>query len=47
MSDDQSEWLKATAHRVSRTVDAPEVIFEAVRRAEMDSKHAALDDLMQ
>jgi hypothetical protein len=46
MSDDFHEWIRAAARRVSRTADAPDVVVDAVRRAEMDPEHAALDDLM-
>ena len=31
----------------ARTVDASAVVVDAVRRAEMDSEHAALDDLLK
>ena len=46
MSADHYDWLVASARRTSRTADAPEVVVDAVRRAEMDPEHAALDDLM-
>ena len=47
MSADHYDWLVAAARRTSRTADAPEVVVDAVRRAEMDPEHAALDDLMK
>jgi prevent-host-death family protein len=47
MSADHYDWLLAAARRVSRTVDAPDVIVEAIRRAEMDPEHAHLDELMK
>jgi prevent-host-death family protein len=37
MSADHYDWL----------VDAPSVVVDAVRRAEMDPEHAALDDLLK
>ena len=47
MSADHYDWLVAAARRSSRTTDAPEVVVDALRRAEMDPQHAALDDLMK
>ena len=40
-------WLEAAARRAARTAEAPDVVVDAVRRAEMDPEHAALDDLME
>jgi hypothetical protein len=40
------EWRLAAARRAARTEDASDVVFEAVRRAEMDAEHAALDELL-
>ena len=47
MSADHHDWLIAAARRTGRTVEAPDVVVDAVRRAEMDPEHAALDDLMK
>ena len=47
MSADHYDWLVAAARRTSRTWEAPGVVVDAVRRAEMDPDHAALDDLMK
>jgi len=47
MSADHYDWLVAAARRIHRTVDAPPVVIDAVRRAEMDAEHAHLDDLMK
>ncbi len=47
MSADHYDWLVAAARRTSRTTEAQDVVVEAVRRAEMDPEHAALDDLMK
>lgn len=47
MSADHYDWLVAAAKRVSRTADAPDVVVDAVRRADMDPQHADLDNLMK
>src|SRR3546814_18310090 len=47
MSADHYDWLVAAACHTSRTTEAPDVVVDAVRRAEMDPEHAALDDLMK
>jgi prevent-host-death family protein len=47
MSADHYDWLKATAQRAHRTVDAADVVINSVERAEMDPEHAALDDLLK
>lgn len=47
MSADHYDWLLATARRAFRTVDAPDIVRDAVRRAEMDPSHADLDALMR
>lgn len=46
MSADHYDWLMAAARRTFRTADAPAVVVNAVRQAEMDPEHAHLDDLM-
>jgi len=46
MSAEHYDWLKAAAKRAHRTEDASAVVLDAVERAEMDPKHAGLDDLM-
>ena len=45
MSAEHYDWLTAAAKRAYRTVDATEVVIDAVERAEMDPEHAALDEL--
>jgi prevent-host-death family protein len=47
MSADHYDWLIAATRRTHRTADAASVVVDAVRRAEMDPEHAALDDLMK
>jgi prevent-host-death family protein len=47
MSADHYDWLIAAARRTHRTAEASSVVANAVRRAEMDSEHAALDDLLK
>jgi prevent-host-death family protein len=47
MSAEQYDWLTAAAKRTYRTSDATSVIIDAVERAEMDSEHAQLDDLLK
>jgi hypothetical protein len=46
MSAKHRDWLAAAARRTAKTVDAPDVVIDAVRRAEMDREHATLDELM-
>lgn len=47
MSAEHYDWLVAAARRTARTVDASEVVLDAVRRAVMDPEHAHLDQLME
>jgi len=47
MSADHYDWLMAAARRTHRTPDSASVVVDAVRRAEMDPEHAALDDLLK
>jgi prevent-host-death family protein len=47
MSAEHYDWLVAAARRVGRTADAPAIVTEAVRRAEMNPRHAHLDKLMK
>jgi len=47
MSADRYDWLMAAARRTSPTKDAPEIVLDAVRVAEMDPRHAHLDGLMK
>jgi prevent-host-death family protein len=47
MSADHYDWLVAAARRSHRTADAPDVVLDAVRRAEMDPEHAPLDELLK
>jgi prevent-host-death family protein len=44
MSADHYDWLVAAAKRTHRTSETPDVVFEAITRAEMDPTHAALDE---
>ena len=46
MSADHYDWLLAAVRRTAPTEQAAPVVVEAVRRAEMDFEHTALDDLM-
>jgi prevent-host-death family protein len=47
MSAEHYDWLTAAARRTYRTVDATQVVIDAVERAEMDPEHAALDELLK
>jgi len=47
MSAEHYDWLLATARRTTRTEDASDAVIDAVRYAEMDAEHAALDELMK
>jgi prevent-host-death family protein len=47
MSAEHYDWLVAVARRSARTTEAAPVVIDAVRRAEMDAEHAALDDLLK
>lgn len=47
MSAEHYDWLVAAARRTARTEDASDVVLDAVRHAEMDAEHAALDELMK
>jgi len=47
MSADHYDWLVAAAKRTHRTGEAPDVVLNAIERAEMDPKHAALDELLK
>jgi prevent-host-death family protein len=47
MSADHYDWLVAAARRTHRTAQAPAVVVDAVRRAEMDPEHSHLDDLLK
>jgi prevent-host-death family protein len=46
MSADHYDWLLAAAKRSHRTAEVSDVVLDAVRRAEMDPQHSALDDLL-
>lgn len=46
MSADHYDWLVAAARRSFAATEATPVVVDAVRRAEMDPEHAALDALM-
>lgn len=47
MSAEHYDWLRAAAQRHQRTVDAMDVVIDAVERAEMGPEHAALDELLK
>jgi prevent-host-death family protein len=47
MSAEHYDWLTAAARRTYRTVDASQVVIDAVERAEMDPEHAALNELLK
>ena len=47
MSAERYDWLLAAVKRSHRTVDLPETIIEAVRRAKVHPRHAHLDKLMK
>jgi prevent-host-death family protein len=47
MSADHYDWLMSAARHSHRTADASSVVVDAVRRAQMDPEHAALDDLLK
>jgi prevent-host-death family protein len=47
MSAEHYDWLTAAARRTTRTVDASEVVIDAVERAEMDPEQTALDELLK
>ena len=47
MSAEHYDWLVAAARRSARTIEAAPVVIDAVRRAEMDEEHVALDDLLK
>jgi len=47
MSADHYDWLVAAARRAHLTAEAVSVVADAVRREEMDTEHAALDDLLK
>ncbi len=47
MSADHYDWLKAAAQRTHRTADAVDVVIDAVERAEMDTEHTHLDEMLK
>ena len=47
MSADHYDWLVAAAKRTHRTAETPDVVLSAIERAEMDPKHAPLDELLK
>jgi prevent-host-death family protein len=47
MSADHYDWLVAAAKRTHLTSESPNVVLKAIERAEMDPKHAALDELLK
>lgn len=47
MSAAHYDWLRAAAKRTHLTAETEEVVADAVERSEMDSEHAALDELLK
>ena len=47
MSAEHYDWLVAAARRTHRTTEAVSIVIDAVRRAEMGSEHAHLDELLR
>ena len=47
MSAEHYDWLTAAAKRATRTVDAAQVVIDAVGRAGLDPEHAVLDELLK
>lgn len=47
MSAEHYDWLTAAAKRTHRTIEAPDVVLDAVERTVMDPKHAPLDELLK
>jgi hypothetical protein len=47
MSAEHYDWLTAAARRSTRTADASQVVIDAVERAEMDTEHAARNELLK
>jgi len=47
MSADHYDWLIAAAKRTHRISETPDVVLEAIARAETDPKHTALDELLK
>jgi len=46
ISAEHYDWLRQAAKRSHQTADAASIVIEAVKRAEMDARHAGLDDLL-
>lgn len=46
MSAEQYDWIRAAGRRAYRTNNATTIVINSVARAEMDAKHAALDELL-
>ncbi len=44
---DRYGWLAAAARHSFRTEDAAQAVIDAVERAEMDPRHAHLDELLK
>jgi prevent-host-death family protein len=47
MSADHYDWLVAAAKRTHLTSESPDVVLKAIERAEMEPRHAALDELLK
>lgn len=44
---ERDAWQKAAARRTHRTAEAAQVVIDAIKPAEMDPGHEALDDLVK
>ena len=47
MSAAHYDWLTAAAKRSHHTVDAAQVVIDAVGQAEMDPEHGGIDELLK
>jgi prevent-host-death family protein len=47
MAADHYDWLVAAARRNHRSTEGASAVVEAVRRAEMDTEHLRLDELLK
>jgi prevent-host-death family protein len=47
LSAEHYDWMKAAAQRNGLTKDAPAIVIDAVRRAEMDREQESFNDLMK
>jgi hypothetical protein len=47
MSADHYDWLVAAAKCTHCAAETPDVVLSAIERAEMDARHAPLDELLK